>query len=211
MATYNLCDMINGPLDSYPTLEKAGAALEEFVGEHFQEAKAHLLELAQMHKSGEKHLPTAYEDWDNPKYAWQIINGRDVDEVTRDSLLAFYEVTVENEFEFGWDDYVVGYVVTNINNGEQANMQFDYNPAAPKSQWGFSFGCEGDNTYENFTELEREAAYEEAQEVEGLRNLEKHLVAIYEDSLLKEKLEVLIANSNSGVSISDIENIAKGL
>ena len=126
-----------------------------------------------------------------------------------ESAADFFEVIEVQEFEYEWNDYVIGYVVTHIESGRTANMQFDYSLAAPH-QAGWSFDCEGDETGAAFTDDEKDRALEDAQYDENMLALRQRLKDIYSSQELRDELEKFCAMGD-GVSTRAIHRIGVGM
>lgn len=117
----------------------------------------------------------------------------------------FFNIVEVPEFEYEWSDDLIGYVVTN-DKGQQANIQFEYNSLAPHEA-GWAFGCEGDDSYDNFTEDERERALSDLSECDDwAASLKDCLKDIYADEEKKAAFEQLSAKG-AGVTVLDIRRL----
>ena len=117
--------------------------------------------------------------------------------------------TYTNKYEFEYNEYVVGFIVTHKEDGRQANLQFNYNPAAGKHEWVFMLGCEGDNTYEVFSDEEREEIEHAAHCEDNVLQTEGYLFEIFDDYDMRQVFEELAAHQGA-VSQRDIYEISVG-
>lgn len=90
---------------------------------------------------------------------------------------------------YEYNEYVVGYVVTDNDTGRSINFQFDkvfsnHQEPAYKLKWG----CSGDDTYRNFSEQEREEITSFLKANQDTDALEKAFTkAMYENDYFKTR------------------------
>jgi len=120
------------------------------------------------------------------------------------TVLSLAGLNLEHEY----NEYVVGFIVTDKNTGRSANAQFH---DRGNNDHALKFGCEGDETYEAFTETELEAMTEWLREQEGINDLENAYDAAMElprDEYGNHPLTDILSQGN-GITIGEIKELAE--
>lgn len=74
-----------------------------------------------------------------------------------------------SNLSYEYNEYVIGYVVTDLETGRSANTQFH---DRGNNDHALKFGCEGDDTHAVFTETELEAMTDWLRAQDGIADLE---------------------------------------
>jgi hypothetical protein len=74
-----------------------------------------------------------------------------------------------SNLSYEYNEYVIGYVVTDLETGRSANAQFH---DRGNNDHALKFGCEGDDTHTVFTETELEAMTDWLRAQDGIADLE---------------------------------------
>lgn len=112
---------------------------------------------------------------------------------------------------FEYNEYIIGYVVTDEDTGRSCNFQFDHNRLCNYSPVGqkhfLTSGCEGDDTDESFSEEELDEMKAWLRSYEKVKHAESLVTEAHSNFESHEKYCELCAESDIGVFICDIEAI----
>ena len=105
-----------------------------------------------------------------------------------------------------FNEYVVGLVVTDKDTGRTVNFQFEkFTSNHPTPDYVLKWGCEGDDTYKDFSEEELEVISDYVDALPNSEKLEDEMTAImYSD--LKEKMQEMQAEQGA-LSYYDIKDL----
>lgn len=111
-----------------------------------------------------------------------------------------------------YNEYVIGYVVTDSETNRSVNFQFDHNRSisySPFDQAHFlNWGCEGDDTHEAFNEAELEEISEYLSNQTDAKKAEELVTTIFENQEIVEQMQNMLAET-SELSYFDLEELAQ--
>ena len=117
------------------------------------------------------------------------------------------------QLSYEYNEYVIGYVVTDDETGRSCNFQFDHDRNIsydPVGQRHFvTFGCEGDDTHADFSEEELNEMRDWLRSHEDVKKAEKIFTSAHETYEIHEEFRDLCARSNHGVYINQVEDLVK--
>ena len=92
-----------------------------------------------------------------------------------------------------FNEYVVGLVVTDEETGRAVNFQYEQIESNhPTPDYVLKWGCEGDDTYNSFTEDELEVISNYVHSLENSETLENEMTALMHSDL-REKMRDMLA------------------
>lgn len=113
---------------------------------------------------------------------------------------------------YEYNEYVIGYVVTDIDTGRACNFQFDHDRNVSYSPVGQTYfvaaACEGDDTHADFSEDELAEMVEWLRVHDDVKEAESAATAAHETCELHEAYGEMCAKAENGVFLSDIKELA---